>query len=335
MKHCFVLVKGDEGLAAVRGWTRPELTITHEPATRSDLWAPAGLEGQPADLVVLSIEPEISHIAWRNNHTGQQQGVPAGQQLPAPFVPQGLLTLPQFEAHFGRLINQLKETGAKVVVLNVSSFDPQDKSHNYSGREFPPTIRRHQFNLALARLSISHDFHIVDVDRLVAAMGGGRHIIAPHHYSPQLQQAILQELERIAEQLGLFTETGWLKLLLPPTELQIANGQVVRWHKAEGQAVMAGEPLLDYQADKIVRTMRVRNDQAQIVGVEQISKEDWVVEMQLVAGQNGYLQRVLAPAGQPHPPTSPFALLSLERDPAGSPNPTTIPPFPASLHLSQ
>lgn len=305
---------------------------------------PSRLFEQPANLVILSIQADVEQEAWCHRQENykicppadwQQQWSPAARQwLTSHFVKEGLLSVAQFQEHFSQLIDRLKkDVGAQIIVFNGSSYDPEDKSHNYSGRELPPFIRRHQFNLALAQLSAKHDFYIVDVDRISAAMGAGRHVLAPFVYSHELHQALGQEVECIAHQMGLFAQTSWLKLLLPPTELQIENGHVLRWHKAEGQPVKMGEPLLDYRADKIVRAMRVRDKQAQIVAVQQVSKADWTVEIQITAGQDGYLQRVLAPAGQPHPPANPFALLTLEADPAGLPDQADIPPFPATLHL--
>lgn len=371
MNNCRLLVKGNEGLAVGRGWSRPELTISHEPSPRSDLISqqlsgraapdlPAELAAdpfiqsqfhsqllqQPFDLVILSIQPDIQQTAWTHHQEGykicppadwQEQWSPATRQwFTSHFINQGLLTLVQFQEAFKQLISQLKGTAsAKVIVLNSSSFDPGDKSHNYSGRELPPFIRHHQFNLALAHLSASEDFYIVDIDRIAATIGAGQHISAPFVYSQQLGQAINHELESIAEQTGLFTKTEWLKLLFPPTELQIESGHVLRWHKSEGQPVKRGEPLFDYQADKIVRTMRVRDENAQITGVQQLSKADWTMEMHIMAGQDGYLQQVLAPAGQTHPPTSPFALLTLQPTPPTPPDPTTISLFSTTLQLPQ
>ena len=40
------------------------------------------------------------------------------------------------------------------------------------------------------------------------------------------------------------------RVLMPPLSETMEDGRIVRWHKAEGDEVIAGEPLYDVETDK-------------------------------------------------------------------------------------
>ncbi|HWT82202.1 MAG TPA: hypothetical protein VN648_25745 [Candidatus Methylomirabilis sp.] len=167
------------------------------------------------DVLVLSLQPEITHSLWRHRQSGyliyphpswERQWPPAWHQwFREQFSPVGLLQVDQFTDNYLRLIRAIKaRLDVHILVYNCSSFDPNDRTHNYYGHDDTLALRIHKFNLALMKLSALEGISIIDVDRLLAELGAERHTLGALRYSPAAHQVICREFLRVLEDIGFF-----------------------------------------------------------------------------------------------------------------------------------
>jgi hypothetical protein len=328
-----------------------KIQMTHEPSWRSDLLVqqlagvafPEELRQQgldepfitaqfqsrlltePVEVAVLSIQPEIESELWQRREGGYliqpppdwRERWPAAQRrwFEANFVAQGYISAANFRENMSRLVRYLEdERKARVVIYGCSSFDPADRSHNYAVTADPPSVRAHRLNFALIQLSQQEDFSLVDVDRIVAELGGGAHVRRFADYSAEAYQAIGREFFRITEALGLFKqESTLLKLVLPQIDNQFQSGSIVRWHKQEGEWVQAGEPLLDIKVEEIKRYKRTNAGQAEeeLEAVEQTTR-NWSWLVRLTASDEGFLHKQYVAEGEACAAEDLLAVLSNE-----------------------
>ena len=61
-----------------------------------------------------------------------------------------------------------------------------------------------QLNLAVMELSVLDGISVIDVDRIVAELGGREHVQEFLSYSPDARAAIRDELVRVLEEYGFF-----------------------------------------------------------------------------------------------------------------------------------
>jgi hypothetical protein len=178
-----------------------DVEIMHEPCPGCLRLAEAGsscpsspsldtrlVEAAP-DVAVFSLQPEIA---------------------PGPGKPSSLRDLPspgEFKEHFMRIVRAIKaRLGAHVIVFNCSPLDPEERVHNYCGREDTLPVRVHRFNLALLELSVLEGISVIDVDRIIGELGGEQHVLEALRYSPAAHQALAQEFLRVLEDIGFFEE---------------------------------------------------------------------------------------------------------------------------------
>lgn len=220
-----------------------EVELIHEPGERSDIFlqqlrgAPlpaeiarpdAGgqmhslaaqfrtrLRERSVDIVVLGLQAEVEAPAWMHRTEGYRIGPPPGWQqegdaqrkrwLAEAFSPIGQIPVSESKENFTRIIQTIKEElDAHVLVFNCSSIDPEDHIDNYCGREDNRELRTHKLNLALMQLSALEGISIIDVDRLIAELGGQQHVRQWCRYSPEAYAAIGQEFVRVLEDIGFF-----------------------------------------------------------------------------------------------------------------------------------
>jgi hypothetical protein len=133
------------------------------------------------DVVVLSVQPDVLFSSAKG------------------------LAAPEIEESLSLLIRALhKRCGAHVLIFNCSSVDPNDHIHNYHNREDTFAVRAHRVNLALMKVSQREGISIIDVERVVAELGGQRHVEQAGTYSPEACQAIGQEFLRVLADIGFF-----------------------------------------------------------------------------------------------------------------------------------
>ena len=168
----------------------------------------------PLDVVLLSMQADLEHEAWRHRQDYLVVPPPGWEtswgEEPADWFrsssrPEGLLTSDAFLDHALWVVGEIKRRlEAHVIFLNCSSVDPDDRVHAYTGRGETWSLRAHRFNLALMELSSLEGISIVDVDRLVAELGGADHVLGRLRYSWEARRAIAEELVYVLEDIGFF-----------------------------------------------------------------------------------------------------------------------------------
>ncbi|MCI0645767.1 MAG: hypothetical protein L0346_12910 [Chloroflexi bacterium] len=260
------------------------------------------LEG-PVDVVALSLQPEIAHELWQHRQAGyllypppgwEQRWSPAQRRwFQEQFTPRGHITVAEFRQSFTRLVRYLKdELKAQVIVYGCASFDPDDTSHNYYQVADTLALRAHRFNLALIELSRQEGISLVDVDRLLAELGGRAHVRRVFEYSPEAYQAIGREFLRIVEDSGFFEQQALLwKLVLPQLERQFQGGSIIRWHKQEGEWVSIGDNLFDLRVEEFKRLKRLNAGQPEKLQAAETNTRDWAWLVRVVSANEGFLRK--------------------------------------------
>lgn len=219
-----------------------DIEIIHEPCGRSDLiiqqlgMVPEEIRQQgfnddenlitpqfksrlfekQVDVVVFSIKPEVTHSLWRHRQKRylfyphpdweQKWTFLQKQWFQEQFSPMGLIQVQKFKENFIQLIRTVKERlGAHIIVYNCSSIDPEDPTHNYYKlQDDNLSLRIHKFNLALMEISVLEGISIIDIDRLIAELGGDGHVLKCLCYSNAAYYDICQEFQRVLEDIGFF-----------------------------------------------------------------------------------------------------------------------------------
>lgn len=114
----------------------------------------------------------------------------------------------EFERSMQNVIRTIKESpGSHVIILNASSLDPEDHVSDYYGLDREPlSLTAHRLNLAVMHLSSSEGISIVDVDRLVAEIGGSRSVQGFQEFSAEACDAIVAELVRVIADYGFLDD---------------------------------------------------------------------------------------------------------------------------------
>jgi hypothetical protein len=106
------------------------------------------------------------------------------------------------------VVRILKDTvGAHVLVANASTVDPGDDRFSYFGTTEEPVSLRVQ-RLDLLVVLVSHDLGIsvIDIDRLIAELGGATHVESAMSYGPEACATIAGEVVRILEDYGFLDD---------------------------------------------------------------------------------------------------------------------------------
>ena len=170
-----------------------------------------------SDLIVLSIQPDMLYTRWRHQGDGTlicppldwQQSWSAAQRdwFMQNFSPVGKLSADEYKENLTNLIHALKEqTKAHIVLVGVSSFDPDDQTHSFHGIDDTLTLRAHRFNLVMLELSYSEGITFIDVDRLLAELGCDDHVQKALAYSDAAYRAICDDFVRVMTDVSFFEE---------------------------------------------------------------------------------------------------------------------------------
>ncbi len=106
------------------------------------------------------------------------------------------------------VIRLLKEkVGAHVLVANASTIDPDDDRFTYSGiTEEPVSLRIQRLDLLVVLVSHDLGISVIDIDRLIAELGGADHVESAMSYRPAACATIAGEVVRILEDYGFLDD---------------------------------------------------------------------------------------------------------------------------------
>jgi hypothetical protein len=276
------------------------------------------------DVVVFSLEADIARPVWRHRKTGVHVSPPAerdrergGQGLSEEYELQGLVAVEDFQRDFTRLVQDIKKRlAAHVIVFNCSTFDPHDRGRNYFGVPDTPALRALKFNHALIEISAQEGISIVDVDRLIAEMGGESNVTRAFEYSPRAHELIRDEFVRILHDIALFQNRPYLKLVTPLLDDQMTGGVVRKWHKKEGDQVDYGDDLVDVECELVLSAAyRAFADQAAGEGPGgERGRRKMTVTARVVSSDAGVLRRIRLAEGSYGTVGSVLAVLSTVDD---------------------
>ena len=120
------------------------------------------------------------------------------------FTSVGKFSVAEFVEKFSQVVRLVKKhTGARVLVFNTLTVDPGSQIHNYELVKNCHAIRRREFHLALAELSRTLDFSVIDLDRVLKRAGVRMHVDFGHA-PPVFYPLIAQEVVRILRDVGVF-----------------------------------------------------------------------------------------------------------------------------------
>lgn len=111
-----------------------------------------------------------------------------------------------FESNMLEVIRLVKrDLDSRVIMLSASSVVPNEAVSNYRGLdEQTRALETHRLNLATMHLSREEGISIVDVDRIMAELGGSEHVLGYLDYSPHACEAIASEFVRVIADYGFF-----------------------------------------------------------------------------------------------------------------------------------
>jgi len=189
----------DAGLAERVSRRHPSVSVVHATAPsegfgalRAELQTDSSslLEFDP-DVVLLSVADDIQRIQ-------QSASEDVGRQIWDDLV---------------GAIGLIKEkAGAHILVTNAATIAPGLAVHNYSKEAGEPfSLADHRMAYMLVRVSHAEGISIVDVDTLLAGLGGAKHVEAAMVYSDQACAVVADEVVRILEDYGFFDERSLIE----------------------------------------------------------------------------------------------------------------------------
>ena len=168
------------------------------------------------DVVVLSAASDLEATNWVHRSHGWAVSPPTDWtevwsdnlrgRFEQEFEETDLLTADEYTSAIRDVIARIREvTGAHVILLGTSTLGGELVS-TYFDREDDHRLRSHRFNAAQIRLSMALGVSVVDVDRIIANVGGATTVTAPLEYSAEAQDAIAADLVYVLHDIGFFEE---------------------------------------------------------------------------------------------------------------------------------
>lgn len=169
------------------------------------------LWGGGADVVVMSIQPDVMNRLCRSRHDdhlfypfdADDWDEADRRWLAANYEPLPPLSAEESMANFATIVRRLQKAGAPaVVIFNLSSIAGWERLHSYAGLTETLSERIGQFNLALHALSRETGVSIVDVDRISARAGTDRTKLDTVTLNAEGCRLVAEELVTILDDLG-------------------------------------------------------------------------------------------------------------------------------------
>ena len=179
----------DQGVADIVASSHPGYEIQLEFRDFSGLTQlRSDTPGEGADVVIVSTAPDVLGLDTRSADPAEAV-VGLHDDLVA-------------------VVDKIKEaSGAHVLAVNASTFDPADETSSLHGLdEEPVSMRAHRLNLALLRASHELGISIIDVDRVTAEAGCGNVVPAALELSAEGAALVRDETVRVLGDYGFFDE---------------------------------------------------------------------------------------------------------------------------------
>ena len=167
----------------------------------------------PTDVVVFSLQSAATNALVRHRRDGwlllpddlESWDPESRAYLEKECEYAGLAPIEATLERLAQLVAAVEERlRAQVLVYNVSSVTPGERTHCWLGAEDSIGLRVQRFNLGLADLSARLGFSVVDVDRIAACAGADRLKIDLFHLTAEGWRLVAEEVVRILDERGCF-----------------------------------------------------------------------------------------------------------------------------------
>ncbi len=150
-----------------------------------------GADARP-DVVIMSVDDEVRRL-------GERPGDPGA-------------AVAAVEDDLVAVVEALKPTGARVIVANASTVDPDSWPRTFAGLDVEPVgLRAHRLDAMLVRVSHDQGISVIDVDRAVAEIGAAGNLDAAMVYGPEAAARIARETVSVLEDYGFFDDRPLLE----------------------------------------------------------------------------------------------------------------------------
>ena len=168
------------------------------------------------DVVLLSAASDLAAAHWVHRTHGWIISPPADwrtewspelrTRIESEFEESGLLGADDYTAAVRDVIGRVRETSEAHILLVGASTIGEDLALTYHDRDDDHRLRSHRVNTAQIRLSMALGVSVIDVDRVIANVGGAGEVHGPLDYSDTAVTAICEELTYVIGDIGFFEE---------------------------------------------------------------------------------------------------------------------------------
>lgn len=166
------------------------------------------------DVALLSMASDLETTPWVHRQHGWIIEPPADwetawsqdlkDRFTAAFEQTNPISPDTYLATMRDVIGAIREkTDAHIVLYGASTLGVE-LHPSYHGREDDHRLRAHRFNAAQIRLSMALGASIVDVDRLIANVGGKDHVSGPLGYDDTANDVIAEDVVYVLGDIGFF-----------------------------------------------------------------------------------------------------------------------------------
>ncbi len=233
---------GKPGLFADRGFRGKVLTeqpVCFAQIARTFQDSDSGQPGsgqdllQEASLVVLSLYQELFPID--------------GSERPSAEDSARALT---------SVVNVLVANEIPAVVFNVSTFDPDDRTHSFTSQGPEPySVAANRLIAELEMLATELEISVVDVDGAMAELGALDNVPKAGAFSEEAAEFILEDVSSLIDESGILgssLQDPVMRVDIPAYDRRTVHGVLTRWHCDEGGWLEPGDPLFDVFFDTLV-----------------------------------------------------------------------------------
>ncbi|MEN8239453.1 MAG: hypothetical protein ABFR53_09655 [Actinomycetota bacterium] len=269
-------------------------------------------------VVLLSLEPDLAGPPpWRHRKSGWliQLSSDRLRQWPQSVIDwlhDGFEPLPNLEVaesleNLTRIAEVLTSRGHHVVVYNVSTYDPTDRTHRYPGTIDNYAVRAHQAIVGLEQMAGDAGLSVVDVDGAVAEVGAADNVPAPCQLAAAAIDFVTEEAVLAIDQSGAFGKTLQAPVMtvrVPQFDRRTTNGVIAKWHFRSGDEVHDGDVMFEVRFDRsthrfdLVEAPKDRGRSRRRAKPKR-SRTLSPIDVSVVAGGTVVLQEILIPEGAP------------------------------------
>ncbi len=267
-------------------------------------------------VAILSLLPDITiSPPWRHRASGRMFQVDDGylhqwpqqavDQLHAGFDRMPALDVASSLSSMRRVIGILTDRGCQVIVFNVSTYDPTDRTHRFADVGDNYEIRAHRAIVALESIANEEGILVVDVDTAVAEVGAEANVPAAGRLRAAAAEFVTEEAIRAIDQSAAFDETAQAQVMVvrvPQFDRRTTQGVVKKWHIEPGDEVSDGDVMFEVRFERSVHRFDLEDAKSRVGSSHRVTRRRRhgvlkPLDVMVVAGGEVILRDVLVPEG--------------------------------------